>query len=103
MTTCIRKGWIRLAVVLTIAWLAVVGAYTAYESQQPFFRQSVFFDSRPDSSGAHRGDTAVPIPVYTHFRTSRFVAVSLLPVAAVWVLALGIVPAVHWVYDGFKT
>jgi hypothetical protein len=103
MIARIRKGWIRLAVVLTIVWFAVVGAYTAYESQQPFFHQFVFFDSRPDSSGVHRGDTTDPVPVYTHFRTARFVTISLLPIAAIWLFVLGAIPATHWVREGFKT
>ena len=95
-----RKGWLRLAAVLSVAWLIVVSIYTGYESRLPFFEQSIFFEPQPDALTFLR--TEVPTPVHIHFRTSRFIGVTLLPMVALWILVLLVIPAIGWVYDGFK-
>lgn len=93
------RGWRRLGIVLSLAWLFSVSGYAIYEWQAPFFKKSVFFIvvAHPEAVTA---DGAVP--VITPFLIARFVAVLVLPVLAVWVLLL-VGPAIIWVRNGFKT
>jgi hypothetical protein len=91
-------GWRRLGIVLSIAWTLAVSGYAIYEWQTPFYKKSLFFSVIPREE-ATRIDGV--IPVETPFREDRFVAILVLPIAALWVLLL-VVPATSWVRKGFK-
>ena len=96
-----NKGWQRLALIFSIAWLLLVCGYAAYEWQAPFYRKSFFFAVIPLSERLHRGDGADPIPVDTPFLSEKFFFVTVIPIAALWAVIL-IGPSTRWVRDGFR-
>jgi hypothetical protein len=94
----VNKGWFRLGIVLTLAWVLGVSALATYEWQAPFYRKTVFFRIVPHPERASEGEA---IPVATPFLYERFVASLILPPVALWALLLA-GPSVGWVRRGFK-
>jgi hypothetical protein len=108
--TSLRKGWYRLGIALTTAWLLSVGAEAMYEwrglcgtplHSTPFYFESIFFDISVDNS--HRGDAEDPNVINSRFRRAKFFRTAVVPVAAVWIIVLVLMPTARWVRDGFKT
>jgi hypothetical protein len=100
-----RKGWFRLALVLSIAWIAAVVGYVAYESRLPAQQQSVFFNSSDENFSIDRyidGKLQLPPHYTSHFCTSRFIGITVVPVAAMWLGVIVVFSAVSWICDGFK-
>lgn len=93
------RGWIRLGIVLSLAWIVGVSGVALYEWQAPFYRKGVFFMVVPHPEQAESNGV---IPVTTPFLYERFIAVVVLPPAALWALLL-VGPSISWVRRGFRT
>ena len=119
-----RRGFIRLALLLSAVWATLVLGVGALESQTKtrytaLFETSVqaknpdeVSDSSPGISGQTTGATTGrrgtlnpddyfgPMQTWA-FDLDKFVIVLLAPIAAVWLFMLAVVPGIRWVVRGF--
>lgn len=98
--TAIRKGWNRLGITLSIAWLVLVLGYAAYEWRFCFAPECVFRDGYPDPS-FHQHYPSEPIPLICVFKGTKLFTVATAPIVGIWVIILVVMPTVKWVREGF--
>jgi len=98
------SGWLRAASLFTIVWCVCVVGLAAYERFITI------------------GDTSGPWALYDHYgslvfhhveisgqnfsfwlETQKFYTILLLPPVIVWLIAVGLLPALRWVRNGFRT
>lgn len=95
--------WGRLAVVLSMAWLLMVGGWTGYEyfttGPWDYYAKNeglVFF-------GWGKNLLSDKESLGLVFRSQRFWSMLLLPIVMIWAIVLLLIPAVRWVWRGFHT
>ena len=98
------NGWLRAALLFTVVWSICVVGLAAYERFITI------------------GDTSGPWALYGHYgslvfhhveirgqsfsfwlETQKFYTILLLPTVMVWFIAAGLLPALRWVRNGFRT
>ena len=98
----VGRGWIRLGLVLTLAWTLAVVGYVIYEWRFVWKPDSVFFAAWPDNTSSHSGFNDDPIPLIVRLKLQMVAAAIGAPVACVWFLILVVGSAIRWILDGFK-
>ena len=113
MTQKSKKGWIRLGIVLSTAWLVVTLAYATLDFWRVNSKESGW--ETVGGSSALPFET-IPASLFTECRgyggkgvlttcSPRYLNVALLvfgPIALGWLLVLAVVYAVLWVRAGFR-
>lgn len=110
MNVRMRRGWMRLGVVLSVAWIVVVVVFTGYQ-----YRETRFDLLSSIGSPQHSGDgweiigkqvllfecSVNSMKVSCHPRADNLALLAIGPIALTWVFAYLFAVSVAWVRAGF--
>jgi hypothetical protein len=110
------RGWLRVGIVLSLAWLLAVGVYSSFDFWRIHSAEAGWenvpsapgnpFDQFDEPSpksllvacGPHRPNLAVACSL----RTTNLLLLALVPILVAWVIAALTYASVHWIREGFR-
>jgi len=99
-----RNGWVRAALVFSVVWVLCVVGLMAYERFITIGSAIGPWNLYRDYSSLVFHDVNVSAEKFSFWlREQRFWSTLLLPPILAWIFAVGLVPALRWVRDGFRT
>jgi hypothetical protein len=115
ITLCVREnmstklnGWVRLGVVLSIAWIVLVSgvAIAEYLTRNPFdyfhneTREQIFFGWAKDS--LYKTPEGQPIEGFKDIEFLKFWVTLIVPIIAAWLIVSALYWSISWIRTGFR-